>query len=147
MCSAASVKGAISTLPERPGVIVYCKSHPHVGIYAGNGEVIECTLGIRGDGVVRTKLSAANWEYWFECPYIGYPEQAVTAEASLKKCMLSYPAVVRSKPSPQSARLGRYLPGSTVTVVQGSDKKDAASGLTYVRLAGEPERWIVKTAV
>ena len=63
MYSAAKIKGSISTLPETPGLILYCKTHPHVGIYVGNGEVIECTLSRRGDGVVRTKLKDFTWEY------------------------------------------------------------------------------------
>lgn len=66
----ATVKGPITTLPEQPGLVLYCNSHVHVGVYIGNGEVIECTLGARGDGVVKTKLSAFKWEYWFQCPYI-----------------------------------------------------------------------------
>lgn len=72
MYANAKVKGPISSLPEIPGLIVYCKTHPHVGVYIGNGWVIESTLGARGDGVVKTKLSAFKWEYWFECPYIEY---------------------------------------------------------------------------
>ena len=76
MFSLARVKGGIDTLPERPGVILYCGSSPHVGIYAGNGDVIECTLSARGDGVVRTRLGDFGWEYWFECPYISYPKAA-----------------------------------------------------------------------
>lgn len=76
MYQQAKVKGAISTLPERPGVIVYCKTHPHVGVYVGNGWVIESTLSGRGDGVVKTRLSDFGWEYWFECPYIDYPKAA-----------------------------------------------------------------------
>ncbi|MBR5088465.1 MAG: C40 family peptidase [Ruminiclostridium sp.] len=71
MYNAAKVKGRIATIPERPGVIVYSKSHPHVGIYVGNGYTIESTLGTRGDGVVKRKLDGF-WEYWFECPYIEY---------------------------------------------------------------------------
>lgn len=74
MYAAAKVKGKIGTLPEREGVIVYCKSSPHVGVYIGGGCVIESTLGSRGDGVVKTKLSDFKWEYWFECPYISYDE-------------------------------------------------------------------------
>lgn len=70
MYNNATRKGVISTLPEQPGLIVYCRTYPHVGVYIGNGEVIECTLGSRGDGVVRTKLSAFKWEHWFQCPYI-----------------------------------------------------------------------------
>lgn len=71
MYQTAKVKGKISDMPEIPGLIVYSKSHPHVGIYIGNGYTIESTLGARGDGVVKRKLDSF-WEYWFECPYISY---------------------------------------------------------------------------
>ncbi len=145
MYANAKKKGTIGTMPDIPGLIVYSRSHPHVGIYIGNGETIESTLGSRGDGVVKRKLDSL-WEYWFECPYISYDNEATTT-AKTKKCTLAYPAVVRAKPSLQSARLGRYLPGSTLTVVVGSDTKDNASGLVYLRLCGEPERWIVRSAV
>lgn len=74
MYSAAKIKGGIKTLPETAGVILYCKSNPHIGVYAGNGRVYESTLGKRGDGVVMTKLSDFGWEYWFYCPYISYGE-------------------------------------------------------------------------
>ena len=73
MYQAAKIKGKISTMPEIPGLIMYSKSHPHVGIYIGNGYTIESTLGARGDGVVKRKLDNF-WEYWFECPYISYPD-------------------------------------------------------------------------
>lgn len=72
MFAAAKVKGRIKTLPENPGLIVYCKTNPHVGVYIGNGQVIESTYSKRGDGVVKTKLTDFAWEYWFECPYIDY---------------------------------------------------------------------------
>ena len=72
MFAAASVRGPISTLPEVPGTILFCKSNVHVGIYIGDGWVIESTLSGRGDGVVKTRVSAFNWEYWFYCPYITY---------------------------------------------------------------------------
>ena len=71
MYQTAKVKGKISEMPEIPGLIVYSKSHPHVGIYVGNGYTIESTLGARGDGVVKRKLDSF-WEYWFQCPYINY---------------------------------------------------------------------------
>lgn len=73
MFAAAKVKGPIKTIPEIPGLVVYSKSHPHVGVYIGDGYVIESTLTSRGDGVIKTKLSDwKGWEYWFECPYIKY---------------------------------------------------------------------------
>lgn len=81
MYNNAKVKGPISTLPEIPGLVVYCKTHPHVGVYIGNGWVIESTLGARGDGVVKTKLSAFKWEYWFECPYIQYTKTAAQVKS------------------------------------------------------------------
>lgn len=71
MFNHATVKGEIKNIPEVPGLIVYSKTNPHVGIYIGRGQTIESTLGSRGDGVVKKPLDNL-WEYWFECPYIDY---------------------------------------------------------------------------
>lgn len=90
----ARVRGTINTLPETPGLIVFCKSSPHVGVYIGNGEVIESTLGSRGDGVVNTKLSAFKWEYWFECPYISYAQTSGAAQTASK---IKFGSLVRVK--------------------------------------------------
>lgn len=146
MYAAAKVKGSIKTLPEVPGIIVYCKSSPHVGVYIGNGWVIESTYSKRGDGVVKTKLSAFKWEHWFQCPYISYIPETTTI-ARTKKCTLAFPAKVRSAPASSAIQLGRLTEGSTVTVVIGSETRDSKSGMTYIRLDGEPERWIVRTAI
>lgn len=63
-------KGNISTIPEIPGVLVF--SPQHVGVYIGNGYVIEA----RGHayGVVKTKLSSRPWTSWGKCPWIEYQE-------------------------------------------------------------------------
>ena len=63
-------RGHISTMPELPGVLVFMEQH--VGVYIGDGYVIEA----RGHayGVVRTKLSARPWTSWGKCPWIEYPE-------------------------------------------------------------------------
>jgi cell wall-associated NlpC family hydrolase len=145
MYNKATVKGKIDTLPERPGVIVFCKSHPHVGIYVGNGYTIESTLGSRGDGVVKRKLDGL-WEYWFECPFIEYKTSALST-AKTKKCVLAFPAAVRSEPRTSAEKLGELKPGNTVTVVVGSEKKDPKSGYVYIKLYGEGSRWIVKTSI
>lgn len=70
MFERAKIKGKIGSLPEQAGLILYCKSNVHVGVYIGNGEVIESTLSMRGDGVVKTRLNDFGWEYWCQCPYI-----------------------------------------------------------------------------
>ncbi len=106
MYQQAKVKGKIADMPERPGLIVYSKSHPHVGIYIGNGETIESTLGLRGDGVVKRKLDSL-WEYWFECPYIAYP---ANTGGSLKHEPYRTGDKVRIKSSAK-----RY-PGTNITI-------------------------------
>ena len=80
MYQQAKIKGLIADMPDTPGLIVYSKSHPHVGIYVGNGCTIESTLGSRGDGVVKRKLDSF-WEYWFECPYIDYPKANISGNS------------------------------------------------------------------
>lgn len=83
MFKAATEKGTIDTLPEIPGLILYSTTHPHVGVYVGNGEVIESTLSIRGDGVSKTKVKNwTGWTHWFKCPYIEYSENKPENEKS-----------------------------------------------------------------
>lgn len=82
MFNAAKEKGTIDTLPEIPGLVLYSKIHPHVGVYIGNGYVIESTLSARGDGVTKAKVSGwSGWTHWFKCPYIEY-EKAVNGNAN-----------------------------------------------------------------
>nr|DAK71913.1 MAG TPA: invasion associated secreted endopeptidase [Caudoviricetes sp.] len=61
-------KGKINTMPDEPGVLVFMENH--VGVYIGNGYVIEA----RGHayGVVKTKLSERKWTKWGKCPWIEY---------------------------------------------------------------------------
>lgn len=68
MLSICKEKGKISTTPELPGVLVF--SPQHIGVYIGNGYVIEA----RGHayGVVKTKLSERSWKSWGKCPWIEY---------------------------------------------------------------------------
>lgn len=68
MLAACKEKGKINTIPDIPGVLVFMPGH--VGVYIGNGEVIEA----RGFayGVVKTKLSGRGWKNWGKCPYIDY---------------------------------------------------------------------------
>lgn len=76
----AKEKGPISTIPEIPGVLVYVRGH--MGIYIGNGEVIEST-GAKFDGknskIYRTYFKGSHngykrdtWTHWFKSPYLKY---------------------------------------------------------------------------
>ena len=65
----ATVKGPISTIPNTHGLLVWRDGH--MGVYIGNGEVIEAR-GVEY-GVVKTRLSDRNWTNWFRSPYLTYP--------------------------------------------------------------------------
>lgn len=78
----AKEKGDISTIPEIPGVLVYMKGH--MGIYIGNGQVIESTVAkydgkkgriyktyFKGDGK-GCDGKRATWTKWFKSPYLTY---------------------------------------------------------------------------
>lgn len=61
-------KGPIKTIPEVKGVLVFQEGH--VGVYVGNGKVIEA----RGHawGVVKTELKNRGWKNWGYCPWVYY---------------------------------------------------------------------------
>ncbi len=70
--NSAIEKGLIATMPEIKGLIVW--KNGHVGIYIGNGEVIEAH-GTKS-GVIKTRLTKTvnetGWTRWFKCPFIDY---------------------------------------------------------------------------
>ena len=70
MYYAAPEKGSIETIPEIPGLAVWHEGH--IGIYIGNGEVIEA-MGTRY-GVVKTVLANGSWTDWLKIPGITYIE-------------------------------------------------------------------------
>lgn len=78
MFEAATVKGTIDTIPETSGLAVW--QDGHIGVYIGNGEVIEA-MGTE-QGVVKTTLPS-GWTHWLKIPYISYPqEEESTTEES-----------------------------------------------------------------
>lgn len=64
----AVMKGTITSIPEIPGLAVWRKGH--IGIYIGNGSVIEAK-GM-DYGVVKTKLSTGTWTHWIKLKDIVY---------------------------------------------------------------------------
>lgn len=61
-------KGTLETMPDIAGTLVFMPGH--VGVYIGNGKVIEA----RGHayGVVETNLAGRGWTHWGKCQFIEY---------------------------------------------------------------------------
>ena len=72
----AAEKGNMSTMPEIPGLIVHAQGH--VGIYIGDGYVIEA-MGTRY-GVVKTRVENRNWTGWCKNPFITYLDEVEETE-------------------------------------------------------------------
>ncbi len=68
----AQTKGTIKTMPEIKGLAVWRRGH--IGIYIGNGYVIEAK-GTRY-GVVKSKLSDCSFTHWCKIPGITYRNSA-----------------------------------------------------------------------
>ena len=68
MYYAAAESGPIDTIPEIPGLAVWQSGH--IGVYIGNGEVIEAMGTMYG--VVKTRLDGSGWTHWLKVPYINY---------------------------------------------------------------------------
>lgn len=68
MFTAAKIKGAIGTLPEIPGLLLYHSGH--AGVYIGDGWAIEAQ-GFSA-GIIKTQVSKRNWTHWYVCPYMDY---------------------------------------------------------------------------
>lgn len=62
--------GEIDDIPEIPGIAVCMDGH--IGVYIGNGEVIEAQ-GTE-TGVVKTQLENGSWTHWMKIPGIKYPQ-------------------------------------------------------------------------
>lgn len=73
--------GDIGSIPEIPGVCVFMKDMGHVGVYIGNGEVVEA-MG-HAYGVAKTKLAGRGWAYWGMPGWISYKETAAVVPPSV----------------------------------------------------------------
>lgn len=86
-CSANSIwgnvteSGDISSIPEVPGLGVWMNGH--IGVYVGNGEVIEAQG--TAYGVVKTKLAGRGWSKWLRIPNIQYVKEKDTDENKKSK--------------------------------------------------------------
>jgi len=126
---AAREKGPISSLPEVKGIIVWKRGH--VGIYIGNGAVIEAH-GTKA-GVIKTRLiesiNDTKWTHWFKSPFIDYVDESGEPLDSDK-----------SDEFDESDEFGGIFDSSTYTVRSGDTLWDIASeflgnGMMYLDIA------------
>ena len=84
MLARCEERGDMSSMPELPGVLVF--SPQHVGVYIGNGYVIEA----RGHsyGVVKTQLPSRWWKNWGKCPWIEYIEEVQPKKETSKENLI-----------------------------------------------------------
>ena len=83
--SGCTQTGSIDTIPEIPGLIVWKEGH--LGLYIGNGKVIES----RGHsyGVVETNLKERGWLKWGKCKWVDYgATPSYTAEMAMAEIKL-----------------------------------------------------------
>lgn len=72
-------KGTLSSMPDIPGVCVFQADMGHVGVYIGNGYVVEA-MG-HAYGVVKTQLHNRNWSIWGMPSWINYDEEAQSEQS------------------------------------------------------------------
>ncbi|MCL2300770.1 MAG: NlpC/P60 family protein [Firmicutes bacterium] len=62
--------GSMATIPDQPGALVFMKGH--VGVYIGDGQVIEARGSSPYYKVMQTKLSERAWLSWGKLDWITY---------------------------------------------------------------------------
>lgn len=139
--------GNISDMPDIPGILVFMCGH--VGVYIGNGEVIEA----RGHeyGVVKTALKSRPWKWWGKCPWIDYgstdstqPESVPVKGETAGKVVSIKCKKVRLKDGTWYVRRLPSADSSIVTTVKGGCDINAADGFFYIPSLGG---WVSEKAV
>lgn len=74
----AKKKGGIATIPEIPGLCVWRRGH--IGVYIGNGWVIEAQ-GTKY-GVRKNRLRDRNFTHWMEHPHIQYSTSSTSTPST-----------------------------------------------------------------
>lgn len=106
--------GTIESIPNIPGLLVWMNDH--IGIYIGNGRVIEAK-GTKY-GVIESPLKgqgANSWTHWLECSYITYVKRTykeIIKEASAgqgDQWIIAIDNIVRESEMNQSNELKKIL--------------------------------------
>ena len=118
MYAAATKKGEISTMPDVEGVCVFMPGH--VGVYIGNGKVVEA----RGHsyGVIKTDLKYRGWTKWCYCPYIEYDNEKNEKKNYVKVKTNGSVLNCRKKANVLSKVVGTFKNSTKLTVLKANKK-------------------------
>lgn len=101
----------------KPGTAVFVyneeeQKYSHVGLYIGNGYVIEAAS--TQSGVIKSKVSASKWEYWGELKGVAYtePEPVPAGYADVTGTRVA----LRKDPSKQASIITRIDTGKRVKI-------------------------------
>lgn len=119
MLTKCKEKGAISTMPDIPGILVFLPGH--IGVYIGDGYVIEAKG--HAYGVVKTKLQGRGWKNWGKCPWITY-EGSATKPTTVTKPKTS------TTSTSSNSKIPTYKVG-TVLTLQVNLKVRTGAGTNY----------------
>lgn len=124
MCEACTKTGAMISLPEVPGVLVFYDNH--VGVYIGNGEVIEA----RGHayGVVKTKLKDRPWKMWGYCPFVTYDETTDPEPPKEKTTTIALPVLKKGAKGDSVKAMQQILIAKGYKMMSASGKEYGADG-------------------
>lgn len=124
--------GTISSMPDIPGILVFMSGH--VGVYIGDGYVIEA----RGHeyGVVKTALGSRPWKWWGKCPYISYSVNSGVSndnkDSSETNSVQTSDNCVRLKPGTWNVRKFPSTNSPVTTVLKGSCTVNISKGWIYL---------------
>jgi len=133
--------GPIGTMPDEPGIAVFRgtttprPSMSHVGLYIGNGEVVDA----RGTalGVLRRPLNSYAWTHWGRLRDVAYNDDAPTAVVPTPLYQAEVVNVniglnLRTSPVNTTNTILLIPKGGVVDVLQDN----AGGGFAYVRYFG-----------
>ena len=105
-----------------PGTAVFTGTygdHGHIGLYIGDGDVIEAA-GTQ-QGVIKSKVTASKWTYWGELKAVDYTKEVEPVADGYAK-VTGKKVALRQEPSTRATVILRVNTGETVKIEPEPEK-------------------------